>query len=187
MAPHGRRRRPHRRRLRQAGVAMHLRRAGRRRQPRSDRRGRPRRPAVRADRHRDRRRNRGHGAGRGHRPSGCVPDDARARRGVGRQRRRVRVSRTRADLRVHRQTCRSPPSAASSTSGSITPRCSLRCNIVRDAGSPDEPTRSCARPSIVDDGCRRGRCISTAPADVRVRLRSAAGDRWHEPAPDGHG
>ena len=100
--------------------ARALRRAGRRRQSRSDRRGGPRGLAVRADRDR----NRGAIAALAQAEitgaPGRVPDDARTGRRVGGERRRVRVARSRAARRVHRQHAASASRARSSISGSIT-------------------------------------------------------------------
>ena len=117
-----------------------------------------------------------HGAGGGHRPARRVSDDARAGRGVGRERRRVRVSRARADRRVHGQQSgrRERDVRASADRSARAVRAGHEV-----VGSADRARRALEvdRAGVLRRSwaCRRVRCISIVRATSKQA--SAASDR----------
>ena len=143
------------------------------------------RPAVRADVDRNRRRDCRAGAGGSDRPAGRVPDDARSGRGVGRERRRVRVSRSRADHRVHRQQSGRRERDVCSISNSISARCSRRSpsgperltaidaakRIDRAMAAAGGPAARAGAPRLPGDDCRQ-----TSAVARRAELEFAGGD-----------
>ncbi len=189
---------PRRRSAARCGRQDAVRRAGRRRQLRSDRGGRQGRVAFRADVNRDRRRDRRDRAGGGNRRDGRLPDHARARRSVGRQRCGVRLPRARADRGLHRQPALPVRSSANRSCGTD----GADHEVVRQletrqcaAGSrcPPSTRQRHGRPGPVHVDCpgdvvasthdddRRRRLVSNSRSDRFPRRRIGRGSRHFWP------